>query len=215
MVFGLELTPGRKARSGALEVRTYGDPVLRQASVPVKQVTDELRDFAEQMVEAMFRYDGIGLAAPQVGRNIRMVALGLGLPEDGLPPNASPGEREILPQTPLIILNPEVVGTSAIRESAEEGCLSLPKIYAVVERSAAVTVRFSLLNGETVTAEYGGLLGRCLQHEIDHLDGVVFADRLSEEEKERVQADLKALKKETRRRLKQHSGNPLQEPYDR
>lgn len=143
-----------------LDIRVLGDPILRQSTVPVQRITDELRALAADMFETMHHARGIGLAAPQVGRTERIAVVEI--------------EGE-----PLVVINPEVVETSSAKAKAEEGCLSIPDIYADVERPKDCVVRAMDLDGNTYEVQATELLARCLQHEIDHLDGKLFLDYLS------------------------------------
>lgn len=185
-----------------LLVRRYGDPVLRKKAVEVGQITAEVREFADRMIAAMFADDGIGLAAPQVGRSIRLIALATNSSTAALPDDASAGERLLWGRMPLALVNPRVASCSEHRATVEEGCLSLPGIYGSVQRPVSIVLQTTLLSGETLTVECGGLLGRCLQHEIDHLDGILFTDRLAPDDAQAVEPQMAALKKETKRNLK-------------
>ncbi|MFN2636348.1 MAG: peptide deformylase [Gemmatimonadaceae bacterium] len=143
-----------------LDIRVLGDPVLRKPTKPVKDITDELRKLIADMFETMYAAEGIGLAAPQVGRTERVTVVDV------------EGKK-------FVLINPEVVSTAGVREKAEEGCLSIPDIYGDVDRPANVTIRFIDENGEEREESAAELLGRCFQHEIDHLDGKLFIDYLS------------------------------------
>jgi peptide deformylase len=142
-----------------LDIRVLGDPILRQATTPVAEMTDELRRLIKDMFDTMHHARGIGLAAPQVGRTERLTVVEVG------------DER-------LVLINPEVMERAG-RAKGEEGCLSIPDIYADVERPGTVTVRALDENFEPFEIEASDLLARCLQHEIDHLDGKLFLDYLS------------------------------------
>ncbi|HEX6938739.1 MAG TPA: peptide deformylase [Longimicrobiales bacterium] len=145
------------------EIRILGDPVLRTKAEPVAAVDDELRRLIDDMMETMYAADGVGLAAPQVGVGKRVIVVDV---------------RE--PDTPAFALvNPVVVEASAAQERGEEGCLSIPGLKDIVERSAAVVVEGLDRDGNPRRIEAEGLLARALQHEVDHLDGVLFIDRLS------------------------------------
>jgi len=143
-----------------LDIRVLGDPVLRKPTKPVTEVTDELRKLIADMFETMYAAEGIGLAAPQVGRTERLAVVDV------------EGAKYAL-------INPEIVARSGPGEKAEEGCLSIPDIYGDVERQPEVTIRAIDDNGNLYEASGDGLLGRCFQHEIDHLDGKLFIDYLS------------------------------------
>ena len=146
-----------------LEVRLLGDPVLRQKADPVREVTADLRKLITDMFDTMYAEEGVGLAAPQVGISERIIVVD---PHDD--------ETE-----PFALINPEILVAGAETEKNEEGCLSIPGIRDLVERSVQVRVRGLDENGEVVDLEADGLLSRILQHEIDHLNGVLFLDRLS------------------------------------
>jgi peptide deformylase len=143
-----------------LDIRVLGDPVLRKPTKRVIQVTDELRKLIADMFETMYAAEGIGLAAPQVGRGERLAVVDV------------EGKK-------FTLINPEIVSTNGSPEKAEEGCLSIPDIYGDVERPAEVTIRATDENGNQYEATGNALLGRCFQHEIDHLDGKLFIDYLS------------------------------------
>jgi len=158
------------------------DPALRLVSRPVEQVDAPLKKLAFDMLETMYDAPGIGLAAIQVGEPVRMLVIDL--------------SKEGEPKVPQIFINPEVVESSDERSLYEEGCLSIPDYYAEVERPAKVRVKF--VDGEgkpqEVTAE--GLLATCLQHEIDHLNGVLFIDHISKLKRDMVVKKFKKLAKD-------------------
>ena len=170
-------------------VYTIGAPVLRKNAAPVAVIDDNVRQLAFDMFEAMRYFNGIGLAAPQYGVSQRLVVIDV--PPDNS--TGSPGEQLLLPKMPMALVNPEIIMSS--RESAcrEEGCLSVPGVYAPVCRPERVVLRAQLLDGEFVEIECGGLLGRCIQHELDHLDGKLFTDRLTPEVSRSVRGDLERL----------------------
>ena len=143
-----------------LDIRVLGDPVLRKPTKPVTQVTDELRKLIADMFETMYAAEGIGLAAPQVGRTERLAVVDV------------EGQK-------FALINPSIVSTEGEKEKAEEGCLSIPDIYGDIERPAMVTIKATDENGNEYEATGSELLGRCFQHEIDHLDGKLFIDYLS------------------------------------
>ena len=172
-------------------VHTMGDPVLRENAQPVGAVTPELRQLAEKMIEVVQAFEGVGLAAPQVGESIRMVAFNL--PMESMSDLPSAGEEKLLPKMPFVVINPEIISVSPDTETRDEGCLSLPDLYAPVVRPASVVFRAQLLDGEWIECECGGLLGRCIQHELDHLDGTLFVDRLTPEAARTIERELKQL----------------------
>ena len=143
-------------------------PRLRAVSAPVGVIDDALRALLDDMVETMYAAPGIGLAGPQVGDNRRIIVVDDGSDDD---PEA--------PRTPVKLINPEIVWSGGNKVTAEEGCLSVPGHYAEVTRPDGVQVRYQDPSGAEAEIEAEGLLARCLQHEIDHLDGVLFLDHLS------------------------------------
>ncbi len=149
-----------------LEILTIPDPVLRQKSAPVEAVTDATRRFMDQLLATMYEAPGIGLAAIQVGEKLRIITIDVA--------------REEEPRSPLFLINPEILWSSEDERSTyEEGCLSIPDYYAEVERPAKVRVRYVDYEGEQQEREVEGLLATCVQHEVDHLNGVLFIDYLS------------------------------------
>ena len=149
------------------------DPRLRQVTEPVAVFDDELKKMVEDMFETMYDAPGIGLAAPQIGVMKRVVVIDLADPE-----NPDSGK--------IAMVNPEIVAMSEETEISEEGCLSIPEFYYEVERPAEVTVRYFTPEGEEVTRHATGRLAVCMQHEIDHLDGVLYIDYLSRLKRDRV-----------------------------
>ena len=141
------------------------DPRLRQVSDPVKAIDAETRRLVEDMFETMYAAPGIGLAAIQVGVPKRVVTLDLAKKDE--------------PLQPLVFINPEIVWSSEEKAVYEEGCLSIPEYYEEVERPARVKVKFLDLDGKPHEAEADGLFATCIQHEIDHLNGVLFIDHIS------------------------------------
>jgi peptide deformylase len=148
------------------------DKRLRQVSEPVKKVDTGIRALVEDMFETMYDAPGIGLAAIQVGAPKRVVTMDLAKKDD--------------PKNPQVFINPEVVWTSEEKAVYEEGCLSIPEYYGDVERPAQVKVKYLDLDGKPHELEASGLLATCLQHEIDHLNGVLFIDHLSKLKRDRV-----------------------------
>jgi peptide deformylase len=148
------------------------DPRLRLVSKPVKQVDDEIRRLVVDMFDTMYAAPGIGLAAIQIGVPHRVVTIDLAKKDE--------------PKEPQVVINPEIVWSSDEHGIYEEGCLSIPEIYEEVERPAKVKVRFTDLDGKEHEVEANGLLATCLQHEIDHLNGVLFIDHLSRLKRERI-----------------------------
>jgi peptide deformylase len=148
------------------------DALLRKTSETVTTVTSEIRALADDMLATMYDAPGIGLAAIQIGVMKRVVVIDLAKPEEE--------------KTPMVFLNPEVIAESDELNVHEEGCLSIPEYYAEVERPERVTVRYLGLDGKSHLLDADGLLSTCLQHEIDHLNGVLFIDYLSKLKRDRV-----------------------------
>jgi peptide deformylase len=157
------------------------DSKLRLISEPIKAVTDEVRRLADDMLETMYDAPGVGLAAIQIGMPLRMVTMDVSKSED---------ERQ-----PLVLLNPEITWASEEKRVYEEGCLSIPEYYEEVERPDRVRFRYMNLKGETVEQDADGLLATCVQHEIDHLNGVLFIDYLSKLKRDRVMTKFKKAAK--------------------
>lgn len=143
-----------------LEIRVLGDPILREETEPVGAITDDIRRLVKDMFETMYLAKGIGLAAPQVGRSERLAIVDV-------------------EENPIVIINPEIIESDSKTAKSEEGCLSIPDVYGDVERPVRVRVRATDLDGKEFEIEAGELLGRCLQHEIDHLHGKLFLDYMS------------------------------------
>ncbi len=158
------------------------DPVLRQVSKAVERVDAPLQKLAGDMLETMYDAPGIGLAAIQVGEPLRMLVIDL----------AKEGEEP----APHVFINPEVLERSDARSLYEEGCLSIPDYYAEVERPATVRVKYLDRDGESREMEAEGLMATCLQHEIDHLDGVLFIDHISKLKRDMVVKKFKKLARE-------------------
>ncbi|MDX1673435.1 MAG: peptide deformylase [Longimicrobiales bacterium] len=146
-----------------LDIKLMGDPVLRQECAEVEEIDDELRRLAQDMFDTMYDADGVGLAAPQVGVTKRLIVV-------------DPREEGVAPRA---LVNPRILSTGEETDRAEEGCLSIPGLKEVVEREATVVVEAEGLDGETVRIDADGLQARVLLHEIDHLNGVLFVDRVS------------------------------------
>ena len=172
-------------------VHTAGDPVLKAVAKPVAAVTPEILALAERMLQATRVFDGIGLAAPQAGESLRMVVFDV--PMDSMGENPTPGELQLLPRMPLIVINPEILSTSGNLTEYTDGCLSVPDIFAPVIRPERVLFRATTLQGEVIECECGGLLGRCIQHELDHLDGKLFTDRLTPADAQKIEKPLRQL----------------------
>jgi peptide deformylase len=182
-----------------LPIRQYGDPILRAKGHRISKADDRMRELATAMLETMHAANGIGLAAQQVGQALQLTVIDISETEDRpstLKLNGT--DVDVVSAMPLILLNPQVtLGPRTSR--AVEGCLSFPDITGEIERSEFVVVRAETLDGGPVEMEATGLLARALQHEADHLNGILFIDRMSSAAKTSLASRLKRLQKETRR----------------
>ena len=160
------------------EICLFPDPVLREVATPVDTFDDELRTLIDDMVETMHKAPGIGLAAPQIGISKRLAVVDLSVGED--------------PEQLLVLVNPELE-VSADEEADQEGCLSIPDFTEKVTRPATVKLTAKDAQGEAYELEADGLLARAIQHEIDHLDGVLFVDYLKGLKREKAKRHLKRL----------------------
>ncbi len=156
-----------------LDIVKLGEDILRQKAEPVAEVNDEIRKLAEDMFETMIEADGVGLAGPQVGKNLRMFVL---MADDDVR---------------RVFINPQIIKTSEELGDYDEGCLSIPQVYETIRRPVRVTVQALNENGKPFTLDADGLLARIIQHEYDHLDGIVFIDRGDKEFAEKTTAQFK------------------------
>jgi peptide deformylase len=154
------------------EIITLPDKRLRLVSEPVKKITSDVRKLVDDMFETMYDAPGVGLAAIQVGAPQRIVTIDVAQKEE--------------PKNPQVFINPEILGVSDETAIREEGCLSIPEYYDDVERPSQIRVRYMDLEGKSQEIEANGLLATCLQHEIDHLNGVLFIDYLSKLKRDRM-----------------------------
>lgn len=161
------------------QVRKYGDPVLRKRCEPVEVFDDDLRKFTEKMFSMMKAAKGLGLAAPQVGDTRRMFVIDL--------------SGQDFDSEPMVFVNPEIESSQG-DVVAEEGCLSFPGLFFEVSRAENITVKFQDLDGETHRVEATGLASRAIQHEYDHLSGVLFIDHLSSTERDLLAGRLRKIK---------------------
>jgi peptide deformylase len=159
------------------EIIILPDKALRLVSKPIEKVTPEIRKLADDMFETMYEAPGIGLAAIQVAQPLRLITMDLAKKSE---------EGETTPQ-PRVFINPEILSSSEEKSVYEEGCLSIPEYYEEVERPARVRVRYTDLDGKVHEEDAEGLYATCIQHEIDHLNGVLFIDYLSKLKRDRVQ----------------------------
>lgn len=176
-----------------LPISQYGDPILRVRCKPVEAVDDDLRQLATDMIETMIEAHGIGLAAPQVNVNLRFAVVDVSHDPDCISYLRVNGEDAALEEVmPLVFFNPKL-DLHGDKETMEEGCLSIHEIRAQVRRPEELKGSFHLLDGSVIDLETDGLLARAIQHEVDHLNGVLFVDRLSAAAKLSVRGKLKRL----------------------
>ncbi len=176
-----------------LDILKYPDPRLKQKSVSVEQVTEELKTFAEDMLETMYASGGIGLAAPQVDKRINLIVIDTRFRDENgeiQKEHLTPLEAQV--EFPLVLFNPEIQVKKG-ETSFQEGCLSLPGYVELVDRAEYVEVTALNKNGEPFTIKTDGLLAICLQHEMDHLEGKLFIDRISFMKSDRLKKKIKKL----------------------
>lgn len=155
-----------------LDIVKLGEDILREKAQPVAEVNDEIRQLAEDMFETMIEADGVGLACPQIGKNLRMFVL---IADDDVR---------------RVFINPQIIKTSEEMGDYDEGCLSIPQVYETIKRPVRVTVQALNEQGKPFTLDADGLLARIIQHEYDHLDGIVFIDRGDKDFAEKTSAQF-------------------------
>lgn len=185
-----------------LSIVKYGDPVLRKKGAPIEKITPEIKRLISDMLETMYEAAGVGLAAQQVGHALQLTVLDVRAAKD----RPSTLERDGKPADvadfmPLVLINPKITpfGQPA---KGPEGCLSFPEIYSDVTRPGSVEVEALNAEGKRIHFKAGGLLSRAVQHEVDHLNGILFIDRMSSEAKAEVKPEIEALQAETKAALK-------------
>ena len=194
-----------------LPILQYGDPILRARGKRIEEIDDRIRDLAANMIETMHAAHGVGLAAQQVGEDLQLTVLDVSAVEDR-PSMLKVDGTDVDPKTamPLVLINPEIelLGETEI---GVEGCLSFPEITGDIERAQSVIVRAQNLEGDTIQFEAGGLLARAIQHEHDHLHGILFIDRMRSAAKAALSSRLRRLQKEARhgRRILPEQERPL------
>ena len=185
-----------------LPILEYGDPILRAKGKPIGNIEDRIRELAANMIETMHAAHGVGLAAQQVGEALQLTVLDVSLVEDR-PSTLKVDGKEVDPKAamPLVLINPEIELRGST-ETGVEGCLSFPEITGDIERATSVIVRAQTVEGSTTEIEATGFLARAIQHEGDHLNGILFIDRMNSAAKAALSSRLKRLQKETRRGIK-------------
>ncbi len=185
-----------------LDIVKYGHPVLREKGARIEKVTPEIRQLAADMVETMHAANGVGLAAQQIGRAILLTVIDVrgasvmsGLWNKGRP-------ESVDAKMPLVLLNPEIIQSQG-EEVGSEGCLSIPDVNADILRPAYISMRAENLDGDAIEFECNGLLARAAQHEIDHLNGILFTERMNPSDRAGFAGKLQRLQQETLARMGQ------------
>ena len=183
-----------------LEIKIYGEDVLRQKGTRVEAFGEPLRQFYKGILETMHEGDGIGMAAQQVGEALQFCVIEVPQDLEKDPPikcvyDGRPTPQDLL--MPMALANPVVTPVPQLTDFREEGCLSFPEIRGDVERPLEISVAFQDLNGNPHILECDGLLARCIQHEVDHLHGTLFIDRMKKKDYQKIQPEVRALKQET------------------
>ena len=173
-----------------LKIRLYNDPVLRKETVALKNISSAVIKLAHDMIETMHDADGIGLAAPQIGKSIRLFVVDISPFQDGF--------------EPMVFINPEIIDREGSGEF-DEGCLSIPDVSGTVVRPQKITIKYMDLSGVEVHGVADGILARVVQHEYDHLHGRLFIDYLDEPQLEAIRPALKKLESRYKRSAKKHT----------
>lgn len=185
-----------------LPVIKYGHPVLRKKGARIEKVTKEIQALIEDMLETMRAAKGVGLAAQQIGEALQVTVIDVrGIKERPSTLELENETADVEAFMPVVLINPEITPLSEA-VSGPEGCLSFPEMYADISRPESVEVRAINQKGEPFQFRCGGLLARAVQHEADHLNGILFIDRMSKEDKAELKPELDELQKETKAALK-------------
>ena len=161
-----------------LEIKKYGDSVLRQKTVEIKEITQEIKQLAKDMLETMYAAPGVGLAAPQIGKSLKMCVI-----------DVDPEKK-----SPIVLINPEII-SGEDKVFAEEGCLSFPGVYEEVGRFNKLIVEFTDLSDKRKKVKAEGFFAKAIQHELDHLNAKLFIDYLSDWKRKAVEKEIKKRKK--------------------
>jgi len=185
-----------------LSILQYGDPILRAKGKRIEKIDQRIRELAQDMIETMHAATGVGLAAQQIGEPLQLTVLDVSQVEDR-PSTMKVNGKDLDPQNamPLVLVNPQI-DPGGETEMGTEGCLSFPEITGEIERAKSITVRAQNLDGEPIELETTGFLARAVQHEVDHLNGILFIDRMSSAAKTSLSSKLKRLQKEMQRGAK-------------
>jgi len=181
-----------------LPILQYGDPILRAKGKRIEKIDERIRELTQNMIETMHAANGVGLAAQQVGEALQLIVLDVSQVEDR-PSTMKVNAEDVDPKAamPLVLINPELQLTGET-ELATEACLSFPEITGGIERAKSAIARARTLDGSEIEIEASGLLGRAIQHEVDHLNGILFIDRMNSATKAALSSRLKRMQKETR-----------------
>ena len=182
-----------------LPILQYGDPILRMRGKRLEKIDERIRELTQNMIETMHAANGVGLAAQQVGEALQLTVLDISQVEDR-PSTMKLNGKDVDPKTamPVVLINPELKLAGEM-ELATEACLSFPEITGEIERPKSVFARARTLDWSEIEIEASGLLGRAIQHEVDHLNGILFIDRMNSAAKAALSSRLKRMQKETRR----------------
>jgi len=182
-----------------LPILQYGDPILRAKGKRIEKINDHIRDLIANMIETMHAANGVGLAAQQIGEALQLTVLDVSQVEDR-PSTLKLNGKDADPATsmPLVLINPEIEMGGAT-EAGTEGCLSFPEITGEIERAKSILARAQTLEAGRIEIEASGLLARAIQHEVDHLNGILFIDRMNSAAKAALSRRLKRMQKQTRR----------------
>jgi len=181
-----------------MKIITLPDPILKKKCTPVTTIDNKIKKILDDMLKTMYQAPGIGLAAPQVGIDKRLIVMDVS-PRPGLKryQEENNEEKQEFKPNPIQMINPEITWVSEKKEKDQEGCLSIPLIMADVIRPESCKVKYLNKNGESKELHAKGLLSRCIQHEIDHINGVLFIDHLSKTKKDMVLRKMKKQQKES------------------
>jgi peptide deformylase len=187
-----------------LSISQYGDPILRVKGKRIEKIDDHIRELAANMIETMHAANGVGLAAQQVGEALQLTVLDVSQVEDR-PSTMKLNGQDVDPKTamPVVLINPEIE-IGGVTEIGTEGCLSFPEITGQIERAKSIIARAQTVEGDTIAIQASGLLARAIQHEVDHLNGILFIDRMNSAAKAALSSRLKRLQKETKRGKRIH-----------
>jgi peptide deformylase len=185
-----------------LPIVMYGDPGLRQKGARIEKITPELKRLIDDMFETMYAAAGVGLAAQQVGQALQLTVLDVRAVKDRPSTLEIDGKlADVAGFMPLVLINPKITPYGE-PSKGPEGCLSFPQVYADITRLESVEVEALNAEGKPIHFKAGGLLSRAVQHEVDHLNGILFIDRMSTEAKAEIKSEIETLQAETRAALK-------------